>query len=312
MEKNTITDRRTPKIVFIVPYRNRANNLNVFRVMMAHVLEDYDPGSYEVFFAHQDDTRPFNRGGIKNVGFMAVRDRYPNAYKDITFVFNDVDTVPSVKGLINYETTRGVIKHFYGVRFALGGIFSITGHDFEIINGFPCYWSWGYEDNVLNNRAMNNGLTIDRNTFFNIGDSAILQTVDSYVKSINRRHKEAMRNDDGSDGVSSIRDTRYEFDDSPSTMLGKFINVSCFEPIHKIEHEHISNYNLMSKKYVRCLDFPSLSNNVQNQAIEVKQEHSQERKSEQKHELHRKPSTKPHHKKLLPNGRSRGLVMVGR
>ena len=119
-----------PKIVFIVPYRNRANNLNVFRVMMAHVLEDYDPSSYEVFFAHQDDMRPFNRGGIKNVGFMAARDRYPNTYKDITFVFNDVDTVPSVKGLINYETTRGVIKHFYGVNFALGGIFSITGHDF--------------------------------------------------------------------------------------------------------------------------------------------------------------------------------------
>ena len=109
-----------PKIVFIVPYRNRANNLNVFRVMMTHILEDYDPSSYEVFFAHQDDMRPFNRGGIKNVGFMAARDRYPNTYKDITFVFNDVDTVPSVKGLIDYETTRGVIKHFYGVNFALG------------------------------------------------------------------------------------------------------------------------------------------------------------------------------------------------
>ena len=63
-----------PKIVFIVPYRNRANNLNVFRVMMTHMLEDYDPSSYEVFFAHQDDMRPFNRGGIKNVGFMAARD----------------------------------------------------------------------------------------------------------------------------------------------------------------------------------------------------------------------------------------------
>lgn len=285
-----------PKIVFIVPYRNRANNLNVFRVMMTHILEDYDPSSYEVFFAHQDDMRPFNRGGIKNVGFMAARDRYPNTYKDITFVFNDVDTVPSVKGLIDYETTRGVIKHFYGVNFALGGIFSITGHDFELINGFPCYWSWGYEDNVLNTRSLRNGLTIDRSVFFQIGDSAILQTVDCYVKAVNRRHKDEMKNDNGSDGVSSIIDVSYTFDDkTASSMLGKFIHITDFEPIHRIEHERIINYDLMNKRYVKNTCLPSLSNSVQERKENRKQE------SEQKQQI-----------RLPPSGRSRGLVMVGR
>jgi hypothetical protein len=296
-------DSIIPKIVFIVPYRDRSNNLNVFRVMMTHLLEDYDPSSYEIFFAHQDDVRPFNRGGIKNVGFMAVRDKYPNAYRDITFVFNDVDTVPSVKGLINYETTRGVIKHFYGVQFALGGIFSITGHDFELINGFPCYWSWGYEDNVLNNRALSKGLTIDRSTLFRIGDTAILQTVDSYVKAINRRHKEMMRNDDGSDGISSITDVQYKFDDTSTSLIGSFIHITSFHPIHMIEHERVASYDLMRNKYVRCLGLPSLSKNPQNQI--------QENKSEQKSEINRHQQ-RNRQVNIPVGGRSRGLVMVGR
>ena len=312
MESDTTTRRGPPKIVFIVPYRDRANHLNVFRVMMTHLLEDYDPNSYEIFFAHQDDKRPFNRGGMKNIGFMAVRYKYPHAYRDITFVFNDVDTVPSTKGLINYETTRGVIKHFYGVRFALGGIFSITGHDFELINGFPCYWSWGYEDNVLNRRALTSGLTIDRSTFFQIGDSSILQTVDSYVKAVNKRHKEEMRNDDGRDGVSTITNVQYEFDDAQSSAMGTFIHISSFESIHKIEHERMADYDLMRNKYVKGSGSPMLFGNIQEQ----KQERKQERVPQiNPHHPHPRPNVRlhPHPPQHPPSGgRSRGLVFLGR
>jgi hypothetical protein len=40
------------------------------------------------------------------------------------------------KNLINYATTVGNIKHFYGFTFTLGGIVSITGEDFEKMNGY--------------------------------------------------------------------------------------------------------------------------------------------------------------------------------
>ena len=127
----------------------------------------------------------------------------------------------------------------------------------------------------MNTRSLRNGLTIDRSVFFQIGDSAILQTVDCYVKAVNRRHKDD-ENDNGSDGVSSIIDVSYTFDDkTASSMLGKFIHITDFEPIHRIEHERIINYDLMNKKYVKNTCLPSLSNSVQERKENGKQESEQ-------------------------------------
>lgn len=248
-ETNTENENKTiniPKLVFIVPYRNRENHKNVFEVMMRHVMEDYADDYYEIYYAHQTDSRPFNRGAMKNLGFLAIKDKYPNDYQDITFVFNDVDTVPTMKGLINYETTHGIIKHFYGFPYALGGIFSITGQDFEMINGFPCYWSWGYEDNVINSRATKYGLTIDRSQFYKIGNHAILQTVDNFVKSVNRKHRDAMKTDDFSDGLHSIMNISYDLDIRQKGM----INFRTFEPHNKLSNEKISPYNLLQNRYM--------------------------------------------------------------
>jgi hypothetical protein len=96
---------------------------------MEKILEDYKKSEYKIIYSHQSDTRIFNRGAMKNIGFLYAKSLYPNDYQNITFVFNDVDTMPYNKNFLNYETVQGNVKHFYGYQFTLGGIVSITGAD---------------------------------------------------------------------------------------------------------------------------------------------------------------------------------------
>ena len=108
-----------PKFIFIIPYRDRVEHKEFFTVYMKHVLEDIPKTDYEMYFVEQKNTLPFNRGAMKNIGFLALKYKYPNDYKNITFVFNDVDTVPYSKNIIDYETTPGIVKHYNGFKLRL-------------------------------------------------------------------------------------------------------------------------------------------------------------------------------------------------
>jgi len=164
-----------PEIIFLIPYRDRIEERQTFeKHMINNILKNKN--NYELYYCHQKDDRQFNRGAMKNIGFLAMKDKYPNNYQDITFVFNDVDTMPLNENTIqNFETEDNNIKHFFGFMNTLGGIFSIKGKDFELIKGFPNLWSWGYEDNEINKRALNNNLLIDRSNFYSIKTPNIIQ-----------------------------------------------------------------------------------------------------------------------------------------
>ena len=179
--------KNIPKLIFIIPYRNRETEKIHFSTYMKYILEDYNKNDYELYYSHQTDARPFNRGAIKNIGFLAIKEKYPNNYKNMTFVFNDIDTMPFKKNVLNYFTEKNIVKHFYGFDFALGGIFSINGEDFEKCNGFINNWGWGLEDNAMNNRVKNNNIEIDRTTFFNIKDKNICQLKDTNLRSVNNK-----------------------------------------------------------------------------------------------------------------------------
>jgi hypothetical protein len=184
-----------PSLVFVVPYRDREQHLAFFKNHMTNViLKDVDPATYEFLIVHQNDTRSFNRGAMKNIGFLHVREKYPNDYDKITLVFNDVDTMPYTN-ILNYATTRGTVKHFYGYTYALGGIFSINAKDFEETGGFPNFWAWGYEDNAINKRVLDRGFTIDRSVFFPIMDKNILQLKDGVVRLVNRGEYDDFKQD---------------------------------------------------------------------------------------------------------------------
>ena len=212
-----------PKRVFIVPYRNRLQHKFFFSKYMSFILENCD--DYEIYFSHQCDARTFNRGATKNIGFLALKAKYPNHYQNISFIFNDIDTIPFNK-LFDYDTKPGVIKHYYGYEYALGGIVVIKGSDFEKINGFPSYWGWGMEDNVLQKRCLNYGLKIDRSQFYKIGSPEILQLFDGISRIISKKDPWRMDKDNGIDGLRSISKLLYSIDAESKNPIDNYYKVS--------------------------------------------------------------------------------------
>jgi len=249
------SELKIPKRVFIVPYRNRTQQKFFFCKYMSFILEN--DSDYEIFFTHQCDARTFNRGAIKDIGFIAVRNKYPNHYKDITIIFNDVDTIPFNK-IFDYETTHGIVKHYYGFKYALGGIVVIKGGDFEKTNGFPCFWGWGMEDNALQKRCDAVGLKIDRSIFYNIGSPEILQLFDGISRIISKKDPWRGENDNGVDGLRTISNLKYTIDEkstNPNDNIFsvhnnniQFINVSSFTAHIPFGSEEYYNYDLREPK----------------------------------------------------------------
>jgi len=238
-----------PKFAFIVPYRDRKEHLTFFSVYMKYVLSDYNPKEYIVRFVHQKDGRPFNRGGMKNIGFLAIKNEYPDDYQNITFVFNDVDTVPYDKNVIQYDTRPGIVKHFYGVQFALGGIFSIKGADFEKTNGFPNFWAWGGEDNYMQHRVLQSGLKIDRRNFFPLQSPQILQMVEGIMRTISRSEAEMVFYKTTNDGLNTIRNLNYEFNIQDGDKF--FIDVTNFDTAYNHTSNTYEEQNIHDEKRIK-------------------------------------------------------------
>ena len=244
-----------PKRIFIVPYRNRIQQKFFFSKYMSFILEDKN--DYEIYFSHQCDARTFNRGAIKNIGFIAVKNKYPEHYKDITFIFNDVDTLPFHK-IFDYETSPGVVKHYYGFKYALGGIVVMKGGDFEKTNGFPGFWGWGMEDNVLQKRCEAVGLKIDRSIFHNIGSPEILQLFDGISRIISKKDPWRGENDNGIDGLTTISQLKYTIDEKSENPTDNIfvihnskimiINISTFLTHVPFGSEEYYNYDLRDPK----------------------------------------------------------------
>ena len=161
----------SPTTIFIVPYRDRLPQKAYFeKYFEERVSKQSGMETAEYYFVHQKDYRPFNRGAIKNIGFLILSRKYPD-WKDITFIFHDLDHYPKSHITFPYITEPGTVKHYYGFKNTLGGAVAIKGADFIKTGGFPMFWGWGYEDNEFNNRVLSAHLKIDRSNFIEFGDA---------------------------------------------------------------------------------------------------------------------------------------------
>ena len=238
----TITEKTSivPKLIFIIPYRDREQQYQFFISHMKTILEDYNENEYKFLFIHQLDKRDFNRGAMKNIGFLFVKNEYPNHYQNITLVFNDIDTMPYTKNFLNYETQLGNVKHFYGFKYTLGGIVSIKASDFEKTKGFINLWAWGYEDNAFQKRVISNKLKIDRSNFYPLYDKNILSISDKPVRTVNIKEYEKYQNN------PFLLTTRNDYEN-----LSKSIN---FNLLLDVAHLKVSS-NTLGRNFKEDLNF---------------------------------------------------------
>jgi len=210
--------------VFIIPYRDRPEQKQYFeKYFKEHIASRInETDTYEYFFSHQMDQRPFNRGAMKNIGFLIVRNKYPDTWKDITYVFHDIDCYPIIPSTLPYKTVHGKVAHYYGIQNTLGGIVVIKGSDFMKTAGYPNFWGWGYEDNLLYDRCLSSKLIVDRSIFYDMNDGVNMIRLDKTdnIKYVSPADITAVKTHNA-DSVNHIRMIDY-------IIVGHMLNVSSF------------------------------------------------------------------------------------
>jgi hypothetical protein len=198
------------KYNFIIPYRNRKEHLDEFVRRFTAYLEGKEI-DVQFFVVHQIHPGEFNRGAMKNIGFLEACKTRP----DGLFVFHDVDTYPTYWGSIPYEAKPGQFKRpvLNSSPGNLGLICCCYKPEFERTNGFPNYWGWGSEDGVLYYRASHLGIPIDEKNMINYTDKRYVINHEHYryapkqwessAKNGKRLETEKVTND-FSNGLTSI------------------------------------------------------------------------------------------------------------
>ena len=79
---------RNRKVGIVVPFRNRHEQLDIFKERITKYLTDKDI-PYEIIIVEQDDAKLFNRGMLLNIGFT-----YAEKLKCKYVVFHDIDMLP--------------------------------------------------------------------------------------------------------------------------------------------------------------------------------------------------------------------------
>ena len=163
------------KLGVIVPYRDREAHLIEFRESITKYLNDKDI-PFELIIVEQIDDKPFNRGKLLNIGFIKAESLGCDyvAFHDVDMLPIDVDYSYSndVYHLAtNFTSDSDYTKEIFETYF--GGVNLFPIESFKKIDGYPNdYWGWGFEDDELFRRCINNGIDTETIEFRNRIQSA--------------------------------------------------------------------------------------------------------------------------------------------
>ncbi|KAI1304258.1 Beta-1,4-N-acetylgalactosaminyltransferase bre-4 [Halotydeus destructor] len=155
------------KVAIVVPFRDRADQLDVFVQHMHPFLHD-QLISYVLVVVEQTPELAFNKGRLMNTGFNEVQKRNPDV---CCVIFHDVDLLPENQN--NVYSCSGVVRHMspavstmrYKPMYPqlVGGVLAIRSAHFELVNGFSNnYFGWGGEDDDMFERLHANELDVVR------------------------------------------------------------------------------------------------------------------------------------------------------
>jgi hypothetical protein len=168
------TESNQLKIAIIVPFRDlqpvqkRAEHLKQFIAYMGPFMKKAisqfsNNSTFHIFIVEQSPEYKFNRGALLNLGFIEASKQGYNV-----FIFHDVDLLPGDSMAPYYIKNPKIPIHIarcwdrYKGQEYLGGIISISGKNFNELNGYPNnYWGWGGEDDELRRRVNEINLEIE-------------------------------------------------------------------------------------------------------------------------------------------------------
>ncbi|WP_448207826.1 galactosyltransferase-related protein [Azospirillum sp. sgz302134] len=153
-----MTDSSDRRLHIVVPYRDRESHLRQFVPWVSAFFARLDtPIDYRVTIVEQEAGLPFNRGAIKNVGFVLGE-----AWSGYTCL-HDVDYLPMNADYSWAEEPTPIL--WYGAErrpvapgrsamtvttnldSTMGGALLMPNTIFRQIDGYSnAFWGWGYED----------------------------------------------------------------------------------------------------------------------------------------------------------------------
>jgi hypothetical protein len=165
-----------PRLSIVIPYRGRVDHLRQFVPhVSAYFTRDKNDGDipYRVLVVEQEPGLPFNRGALKNIGFLLSCD------SSDYICFHDVDYLPMWADYSSVEAPTPIV--WYGAESTpvapgrsnravnhvkdeyFGGAVLFPNEAFGRIDGYATdYWGWGFEDSDLRNRLIAAGIPHSR------------------------------------------------------------------------------------------------------------------------------------------------------
>lgn len=149
---------------FVIPYRNRANCLNILlKELPAYLATQSYISSYAILVVEQTFEKPFNLCKIINVGYDLAKKHCTKDKDSDRFIYHPVDGIP-LEGTYEVPDDSAVLFCELGtsankeMQNPVPKAFGFTNAVFEKINGLSNeYWGWGREDSDLQLRLLASG-----------------------------------------------------------------------------------------------------------------------------------------------------------